>query len=80
MVTLESLLMEMADPFAVTRLPEPPYRSQQSSSYNRESVRRGEPGWFADADGTGYLREEVRNGRTEWVILEHEGPGVITKM
>lgn len=79
-VTLASLLEEMTDPFAVTRLPHPSYRSLQASSYNRESVRRDQPGWFADSDGVGFLRRETRGGRTEWVVLEHEGPGCLTKI
>ena len=38
------------------------------------------PGWFADSDGTGFIREEVINGRREYVMMEHMGPGCITKM
>lgn len=79
-VSLASLLVEMTDPAAVARFPDPLYRSLQASSYNRESVQRGGPGWFADSDGLGYLREETRNGRKEWVILEHTGPGCLTRL
>ena len=77
-VTLQSLLQEMTDRDAVARYPEPVYQSLQASSYNRASVRRGEPGWFADSDGVGFIREEKVNGRTEWVVMEHEGPGCLT--
>lgn len=79
-VSLSSLLDEMTDPRAVSRLPDPPYASLQASSYNRASVHRDQPGWFADQDGLGFIRTEEREGRTEWVILEHEGPGCLTKM
>jgi hypothetical protein len=79
-VNLESLLREMAGHDALARLADPPYRSLQASSYNRASVRRGEPGWFADSDGIGFIRTEPgSNAKTEWVIMEHDGPGAITR-
>ena len=85
-VTLESLLAEMCDPVAVARLPDPPYQSLQASSYNRASEARdqadqGATGWFADSDGTGFIRvEKNARGADEWVLMEHAGPGCITKM
>jgi glycerophosphoryl diester phosphodiesterase len=79
-ITLRSLLEEMIDRDRVARFPEPLYRSLQASSYNRESVRRDEPGWFADSDGLGFIRTETVDGKTEWVIMEHEGPGCITRI
>ncbi len=79
-VHLRSLLAEMVDPTVVARVPAPAYRCLQMSSYNRESVRRDAPGWFADSDGTGFIRTEETGGRTEWVLMEHEGPGCLTKM
>ena len=71
-ITVSGLLAEMIDPYAPARLPVPPYRCLQASSYNRESTHRDRPGWFADSDGTGFIRTEEIGGRTEWVILEHE--------
>lgn len=84
-VTLKSLLQEMADPAAVARLPQPEYRSLEATSYNRASTHRNQPnqdvsGWFADSDGTGFIRTETVNGHQEWVMMEHEGPGCITKL
>lgn len=80
-VTLESLLEEMADGDALARLPSPWYDSLQASSYNRESTHRDAPGWFADSDGTGFIRQEKRpDGTDEWVLMEHEGPGCITRI
>ncbi len=79
-VTFESLLAEMADPAAVARLPKPEYRSLQASSYNRESVHRDKPGWFADSDGLGFIRETDVAGRHEWVVMEHAGPGCLTRI
>lgn len=78
-ITVESLLREMATYDLLAQFPKPPYRSLQATSYNRASVRRGDPGWFADSDGTGFIRTETNDGQTEWVIMEHDGPGAITR-
>jgi len=83
-ITFSSLLDEMADPDALARFPHPEYRQLQASSYNRKSVARDQPdrsveGWFADGDGGGFVREEAVRGRREWVILDHAGPGCLTK-
>lgn len=77
---MQSLLAEMIDRDCLARYPNPPYQSLQASSYNRESIRRDKPGWFADSDGVGFIREESLGGKKEWVIMEHVGPGAITKM
>lgn len=84
-ITLSSLLEEMADRSAVTRLPDPAYECLQASSYNRASTNRTQPnqdtsGWFADSDGLGFLRTESIEGRTEWVIMEHNGSGCLTRL
>lgn len=79
-ITIASLLTEMADRDQITRFPENDYQSLQASSYNRESISPDKPGWFADSDGIGFIRTEEVNGETEWVIMEDEGPGVITKI
>lgn len=79
-ITFSSLLSEMSSPDALARFPAPAFRQMQASSYNRDSVKRGEPGWFADSDGTGFIREETIGGRREFVAMEHAGPGCITRM
>ncbi len=79
-VNLTTLLNEMVDREQITRFPESGYQCLQASSYNRESVSPDEPGWFADSDGIGFIRTEENNGQKEWVIMEDEGPGVITKI
>lgn len=76
-VTLQGLLEEMSDRSALARWPAIEYASLQASSYNRESVHRDKPGWFADSDGVGYIRQDA-NG--EYVLMEHDGPGAITKI
>lgn len=79
-VTMATLLDEMVNREANSRAPATAYASLQASSYNRESRRRGEPGWFADSDGTGFIREEKLQNRTEYVMMEHDGPGCLTRM
>jgi hypothetical protein len=85
-VTLHSLLQEMADRDALARFPSPAYRQLQGSTYNRASVARDQAdqtasGWFADSDGVFYLRDETNSlGATEYVVMEHAGPGCITKL
>lgn len=79
-VSMESLLMEMPDNTNLARLPSPFYQSLEASSYNRASVSPEKKGWFADSDGTGYIKKDTVNGRTEYVIMEHQGPGCITRM
>ena len=83
-ITFESLLKEQVDYDSLARLSHPGYRQLQSSSYNRLSTSRDQPeqgvnGWFADSDGVSWIREEVVDGETEYVIMEHDGPGCLTK-
>jgi hypothetical protein len=86
-VTLQSLLETMTNRDALARLPAPAYEALTASSYNRASSNRNQPdqtfsGWFADGDGTGYLRVETNSltGNPEWVIMEHQGPGCLTRI
>jgi len=79
-ITLDSLLEEMIDRERLARFPDPLYQSLQASSYNRQSVHRDQPGWFADSDGLGFIRTETVDGKTEWVIMEHDGPGCIARI
>ncbi|MCF8223129.1 MAG: DUF2961 domain-containing protein [Bacteroidales bacterium] len=69
----------MADRNSITRFPDPPYRLKQFSSYDRESVDPDSSGWYANADYTHFLREETNNGRREFVLFDHDGPGAIVR-
>ena len=84
-ITIQSLLNEMSNRDTLAQFPHPAYESLQASSYNRASIARDQPdqgtgGWFADSDGTQFIRTEVINNQTEWVMMEHNGPGCITKI
>ncbi|MEM9196021.1 MAG: glycoside hydrolase family 172 protein, partial [Myxococcota bacterium] len=51
----------------------------QASSYDRRSVSPGNDDWFANLDRGQYLKTIERNGRTEWVLAEVDGPGAILR-
>lgn len=79
-VTLKSLLDEMVDRDRVARLPGPGFLCKQFSSYDRGAKTPDDPkGWFANADRGKFLRTETNAGRTEWVLMDHTGPGCITR-
>ena len=79
-VNLASLLKEMTDRDALARYPQPGYQLRQFSSYNRESKTPDEvKGWFNNKDHNNFIRVEGNQGRREWVIMDHEAPGVIVR-
>ena len=77
-ITYESLLRELVDRDAIARWPVPAYTCKQFSSYDRKSKSPDED-WFANADAGQFLREEQNAGRTEWVLMDTEGPGAIVR-
>lgn len=80
-VTFVSLLAEMTDRTVVARWPKIDYRSLQASSTNRAAKTPEDPdGWFANGDCGFAIREETNEGRREAVLMEHTGPGVITRI
>ncbi len=78
-VTLKSLLSEMTSREMITYFPGKEYKLFQSSSYNRASVRPGEPGWFANNDMSHFIRIENNQGRREFVMMDTDGPGSIVR-
>jgi hypothetical protein len=80
-VSLESLLNEMVSWEETVRYPAIPYHSLQMSSYDRLSVSPDSAHWFANNDGFGVERIETNEeGRTEKVLFDDKGPGVITRI
>ncbi len=79
-VTFQTLLREMVDRNAIAEYPAVPYKVLQASSYNRVSVSPDLPGWFEDSDGVSCIRTEKNGERDEWVMMEADGPGCISKM
>ncbi|MCP4707047.1 MAG: DUF2961 domain-containing protein [Planctomycetes bacterium] len=78
-VTLESLLWEMVDRGNPARVMNPGYECLQFSSYDRDSVGKGEPGWFANWDRSQFIREEENEGRREFVLMDAAGPGAVVR-
>ncbi|MDF7823629.1 DUF2961 domain-containing protein [Pontiellaceae bacterium B12227] len=85
-VTIESLLTEMTDRDSVARYPAADFRLKQHSSYNRASKTPDEPkGWFTNHDFNSsdkdhnFIRIEEKDGKKEWVLMDHEGPGAIVR-
>jgi len=79
-VTMESLLQEMVDRDAVARIPDPYYICKQASSWDRLQKSVNGPNWFANHDYDHSLRQETVGTRVEYVIMENEGPGCVTRI
>lgn len=79
-VSLGSLLDEMTDREEAARLPVPAYGLRQASSWDRASNDPWNPGsWFANTDHGQFLHTEMNQGRKEWVIMQADGPGAVTR-
>ncbi len=73
-----------------------PFVLKQASSYSRESKtattarkdalfrpesgRDWGQGWYENHDFANFIREEVTDGRTEYVMMEDDGPGAIVRL
>lgn len=83
---MRTLLREMVDLLAPTRLPDPPYRTYLASSYDRRSRSPADAeSWFANEDWVSAARPneervEARDGRREHVLLDVEGPGAVVRL
>ncbi len=75
----EALLREMYDLDRLTRQSRYGYRTVEASSFDRASVSPSAESWFANADYGKYLRTEVNEGRTEYVMGDFEGPGAMVR-
>lgn len=78
-ISFKTLLQELIDRTVIARAQEIPSRLCQASSYDRKSVNKDEEGWFANNDFSNYIRKEVNNGRDEYVVMDQEGPGAVTR-
>ncbi|MCL2347183.1 MAG: DUF2961 domain-containing protein [Planctomycetaceae bacterium] len=79
-ITLESLLEEMVSVESDACFPVPFYSAKQLTSYDRRSIAPDKPHWHANDDWSGFIRIETNNGRTEKVLFDEQGPGVITRI
>ncbi|MGJ8744485.1 glycoside hydrolase family 172 protein [Polaribacter sp.] len=85
-VSIESLLNEMIDRDAVAHFPKKDFRLKQESSYNRASTSPNDTvGWFTNHDmnprakDTNFIRVEEKEGKKEWVLMDHQGAGAIVR-
>lgn len=80
-VSTASLLAEMTDLAGAAEFPRPAFTCRQFSSYDRQSTSAQEQDtWFANRDVDQYLRTEQRAERTEYVMMDTEGPGAIVRI
>jgi hypothetical protein len=78
-VSTKSLLHQMVDLSELAEFPDPPYVSAQFSSYDR-AAKSPEDNWFANDDRGQYLRTEECDDRTEYVMLDVDGPGAVVRI
>lgn len=79
-ITQEALLEEMVSMEENARYPEIPYRSLQAGNYDLSSLSLVPGEWFTYMEGSGKIKTETRNGRTEMVLFDKKGPGAITRI
>jgi hypothetical protein len=78
-VSLETLLNGMVNRERLAEVPSPHYICRQFSSYDRDTVGVGKPGWFANWDRSQFVRVEEKAGRKEYVMLDADGAGAIVR-
>ena len=74
-----TLLEDMIDRKKIAEFPSPEFLCKQCSSYNRETVAVGKPGWFANADSSFFYGYEDVDGRREWIMMDVDGPGAMVR-
>jgi len=80
-VSTETLLREMTDLKGLAEFPSPSFTCRQFSSYDRASTSaEDQKTWFANGDCGKYLRQEEHDGRSEYVMMDVDGPGAIVRI
>lgn len=79
-ITFGTLLEELTNRETLSIYPNGLWTQNQVSSYDQLSITPNDPkGWYANKDWNNFIRTEERNGRIESVMLDVDGPGVITR-
>ncbi|MFA6125725.1 MAG: glycoside hydrolase family 172 protein [Bacteroidales bacterium] len=78
-VTFGTLISDMTNPRLLSEYPDPGFICKQFSSYDRRTISPDQPGWFANADASWFIREESNGGRREFVMMDAEGPGAVVR-
>jgi len=79
-VAFADLLEEMVNREGFILNTAPEYTSAMFSSYDRGSTSPNNPGWFDNWDFCQYVRQELIDGRNEWVLFDHEEPGAVVRI
>lgn len=79
-VSIQTLLVEMSDRSALARWPEHAWVHGHRSSTDRPVDSPKSPGWHANNDAGHYAGMTRRGGRPAYLLLDREGPGVITRI
>src|SRR5262245_46117437 len=77
-----ALLQRLVDVHWICRPPVAGERGVQFSSFDRRSLKGpADAGdWYANDDRGQYLRTEERDGHTEYVMVDTDGPGVVARI
>ncbi len=79
-ITFGTLLDEMTNRESLSYVQATNWSQHQASSYERLSISPDDTlGWYANHDWNHFQGKEIINGRTEFVMLDVDGPGVITR-
>ncbi|HPA18204.1 MAG TPA: DUF2961 domain-containing protein [Verrucomicrobiae bacterium] len=78
-ISTATLLYDLTNLSQLAEFPAPAYTCRQFSSWDRAS-KSPTDGWFANGDCGQYLRTENISGRTEFVMMDAEGPGAIVRI
>lgn len=78
-ISMISLLTEMTERESLAIYPFPEFRTKQFSSYDRKAIEPGGNNWYANHDHTHFLRGEITENGTEWVMFEADQPGAIVR-
>jgi hypothetical protein len=87
-VDTSMLLNEMVNLERLTRMPVPPYRTYQFSSYDRRANLPNGKNWFGNSDGfgrepipgvMGTIKKADKNGIGTYLLAEVDGPGALVR-
>jgi hypothetical protein len=78
-ISTKVLLHQMIDLCGLPEYPDPLYKVSQCSSYDRASKSPQED-WFANHDCGQFLRSEECEDRTEYVMMDVDGPGAVVRI
>lgn len=63
----------------LAQYPDGEWTLHHASSYDRRSISKYQKGWYANDDWDNYVRKDTNQGRIECVLLDADGPGVVTR-